>query len=58
MISVLEFIVFILFCLFVLKESVSYGVYEYKNENRFGGIFVIMFSLFSVILSIVAVCLS
>lgn len=58
MISFLEFIVFILFCLYVIKKSFSYGIYEYKNENKFGGIFVIVFSLFSIILSIVALCIS
>ena len=58
MISFLEFLVFILFCLYVFKESISYGIYEYKNENQFGGIFVMVLSLFSVILSIVALCIS
>ena len=58
MIGILEFIIFILFCLYVFKEAISYGIYEFKNENKFGGVFVIIFSLFSVILSIVAVCLS
>ncbi len=58
MISFLEFVVFILFCLYVFKEAMSYGIYEYKNENKFGGIFVIFFSLFSIILSIVALCIS
>lgn len=58
MISFLEFAVFILFCLYVFKESMSYGIYEFKNENKFGGVFVIVFSLFSIILSIVAVCIS
>ena len=58
MISFLEFVVFIIFCLYVFKESFSYGIYEYKNENKFGGVFVIIFSLFSIILSIVAVCIS
>lgn len=58
MISILEFIVFIVFCLYVLRESISYGIYEYKNENKFGGVFVIAFSLFSIILSIIAICIS
>ena len=56
--SFLEFLVFILFCLYVFKEAISYGIYEYKNENQFGGIFVMVLSLFSVILSIVALCIS
>lgn len=58
MISFLEFIVFILFCLYVFKQAISYGIYEYKNENKFGGVFVIVFSLFSIILSIIALCIS
>ncbi len=58
MINFLEFIIFILFCLYALKEAISYGIYEYKNENKFGGISVIIFSLFSIILSIVALCLA
>ena len=58
MISFLEFVVFILFCLYVLKEAISYGIYEYKNENKFGGVFVIVFSVFSIILSIIAICIS
>ena len=58
MISFLEFIVFILFCLYAFKEAFSYGIYEFKNENKFGGVFVIVFSLFSIILSIVALCIS
>lgn len=58
MISFLEFVVFILFCLYVLKEALSYGIYEFKNENKFGGVFVIVFSVFSIILSIVAICIS
>ena len=58
MINFLEFVVFILFCLYVLKDALSYGIYEYKNENKFGGVSVIVFSLFSVILSVVALCIS
>ncbi len=58
MINFLEFVVFILFCLYVLKDAISYGIYEYKNENKFGGVSVIVFSLFSVILSVVALCIS
>ena len=58
MISFLEFAVFIIFCLSVFKESFSYGIYEFKNENKFGGVFVIVFSLLSIILSIVALCIS
>ncbi len=58
MINFLEFLVFILFCLYVLKDAISYGIYEYKNQNRFGGIAVIIFSIFSIILSIIALCIA
>lgn len=58
MISYLEFVLFLFFCLYVLKESISYGIYEYKNKNKFGGVFVIVFSLFSIILSIVSICIT
>lgn len=58
MISFLEFIIFILFCLYVLKQAISYGIYEYKNNNKFGGIFVITFSLFSVIFSVISLYFS
>ncbi len=58
MVSYLEFLLFILFCLYVLKDAISYGIYEYKNNNKFGGVAVICFSLFSVILSVVALCIS
>ena len=58
MINFLEFLIFILFCLYVLKDAISYGIYEYKNKNRFGGVFVIIFSLLSIVLSIIAVCIA
>ena len=58
MINFLVFLIFILFCLYALKEAIGYGIYEYKNEKKFGGISVIIFSLFSIILSIVALCLA
>ena len=51
MINYLEFILFLLFCLYVLKEAVSYGIYEYKNENKFGGTCVIIFSIFTIVLN-------
>lgn len=58
MVSFLEFTIFILFCLYVLKKSIGYGIYEYKNQNKSGGISVIVFSLFSIVLSIVSLCLA
>ena len=58
MINFLEFIIFILFCLYALKEAISYGIYEYKNENKFGGTCVIIFSIFTIVLSIVSLCIT
>lgn len=58
MIGFLEFIIFILFCLYALKEAFSYGIYEYTHENKFGGVSVILFSIFSIVLSIVSLCIS
>lgn len=58
MINYLEFILFLLFCLYVLKEAVSYGIYEYKNQNKFGGTCVIIFSIFTIVLSIVSLCIT
>ncbi len=58
MINFLEFIVFIVFCLYVFKTAISYGIYEFKNQNKFGGVTVILFSIFSIILSVVALCMA
>ena len=54
MISILEFIFFIIFDLFALKEAITYGIYEFKNANKYGGIFIILFSICVVISSIFA----
>jgi len=44
--------VFLLFTIYILIESISYGIYEIKNEkNNIGGKVVIYFSIFSVIFS-------
>lgn len=58
MIGLLEFIIFILFNLYALKKAVGYGFYEYKNNNKFGGFFIIIFSILVVILSIISLCLA
>lgn len=55
MISLLESIVFTCFTIYVLLKAIGYGIYEIKNENnRYGGIFVITFSCFCIILVNVA----
>ncbi len=52
MITIIFHIVFLLFSLFVLLQSISYSIYEYKTEkNHYGSIFFIIFTLFCVIYS-------
>ena len=51
----LQFILFIIVIIFVFLKVVAYGLYEIKHENnKFGGITVIVFSLVVSILSIVS----
>ena len=41
-------IVIFIISLLILIKNISYGIYEIKsNENKFGGIFVIVFAVFS-----------
>ncbi len=45
-------ILFLFFTIYVLVYSISYGLYEIKQEkNSFGGSLVIAFTIFSVIFS-------
>ncbi len=55
MVNFIEFIVFILFYLYVLIQAICYGYYEIKHDNKFGGIFTIVFSFFTIILGVFAV---
>ena len=49
-------ILFSIFTVYILLESISYAVFEIKKQqNKFGGTCVILFSLFSIILSNVVV---
>ena len=49
----LQFILFIIINIFIFIKVLAYGLYEIKQENnKFGGITVIIFSLFVAILSI------
>jgi len=49
-------VLFLIFTLYVLVNTISYGIYEFKNEdNKYGGICVIIFTIFSVIFSNIAV---
>jgi len=49
-------IVIIILSLFICIKTISYGIYEFKeNNNHFGGIFVIVFAIISSILPNIAV---
>ena len=52
MLSTLYHIVFTIFTIYVLIESIYYFIFEYKNQkNKFGGICIITFSIFCVLFS-------
>lgn len=56
MVSVIEFIIFLLFNIYVLVYTFSYGIYEFKtNNNKFGGISIIIFAIIVVSLSIFSI---
>ena len=56
MVSVIEFIIFLLFNINVLVYTFSYGIYEFKTNNiKFGGIFIIIFAIIVVSLSIFSI---
>ena len=46
MFSTTELIFLILISLYILKIAVCYGIYEFKHNNKFGGISVILFAFF------------
>ena len=52
MLNLFYHLLFLIFTAYVLSRSISYGLYEIKQEeNQFGGTLVIIFSVFSVIFS-------
>mgnify|MGYP004639715707 FL=1 len=52
MLNVMFRIIFILSSLFIFGNTVSYGLYEIKQEkNTYGGVLVIVFSIFCIIFS-------
>ena len=52
MINKFEFIVFLLFTIYILLKSIAYALYEIKkNGNKFGGICVILVALLSTVTS-------
>ncbi len=52
MLSLAYHVLFLIFTIYVLIRSISYGLYEIQQEgNKFGGELVIVFSVFSVVFS-------
>ena len=52
MLSLFYHILFLIFTIYVLIQSISYGLYELKEQkNKPGGTIVILFTIFSVIFS-------
>lgn len=59
MISIIEFIIFLIFNLYILIYTFSYGIYEFKtNNNKFGGIYIIIFAIIVVSISIFSILTS
>lgn len=49
----LQFVLFVIVNIFIFIKVLAYGLYEIKQENnKFGGITVIIFSLLVAVLSI------
>lgn len=56
MLNVIFHIIFILSSIFIFVNTVSYGLYEIKQEkNTSGGVLVIVFSIFCIIFSNVVI---
>lgn len=56
MLNIVYHILFLLFSIYILIESIVYSIYEIKNEkNIFGGVSVVAFSVFCIIFSNIAV---
>lgn len=59
MLNIAYHTLFSLFTLYVLLESISYSIFEIKNQNnKFGGTCVILFSSFCIVLSNIFVWLN
>ncbi len=51
--------IFLLFTIYVLIKTISYGLYEYRNENnKYGGVCIIIFSLLCVLYSNIMIWLN
>lgn len=52
MLNLFYHLLFLVFSVYVLIQSISYGLYEINEQkNNFGGSFVILFSIFSIVFS-------
>ena len=52
MLSFFYHVLFLIFTIYILIQSVSYGLYEINEQkNKFGGRIVIIFTIFSVVFS-------
>lgn len=52
MLSLFYHILFLIFTIYVLIQSISYGLYEINEQkNKSGGTIVILFTIFSVVFS-------
>lgn len=52
MLSLFYHLLFLVFSVYVLIQSISYGLYEINEQkNNFGGKIVVLFSIFSIIFS-------
>lgn len=59
MLTLFYHILFLIFTIYVLIKSISYGLYEINEQkNKFGGRVVILFTIFSVIFSNIMVWLN
>lgn len=59
MLSLFYHALFLIFTIYVLIQSVSYGLYEINEQNnKFGGRIVILFTIFSVVFSNIIVWLN
>ncbi len=55
--NLLVIIFYIIATIFSIK-TISYGIFELKQKNFFGGTFVILFSVFSYVLFFIAMYLT
>lgn len=52
MLNLFYHLLFLIFSVYVLIQSISYGLYEIQEQkNNFGGRIVILFSIFSIVFS-------